>query len=597
MELAAELSPRVTGERIGRYEVIRRIAVGGMAEIFLARSTGIEGFEKRVIVKRILPHLAENPDFVAMFLDEARLAATLHHANIAQVYDIGAEDGSYFFALEYIEGKDVRHLRIQLARRQLELPHQHAIAIVLGVAAGLHAAHERRGHDGRPLNMVHRDVSPSNVIVTFDGGVKLIDFGIAKAAQRQTHTRTGVLKGKSAYMSPEQWLGEPVDRRSDVFALGILLYELTTGERLFKKGAEYEIMRQFIKGKTALTGRFPPYFPVELERIVARALSRHPGDRYPSAQAFYQDLERFALDERLQTSPFGLADWLRTVFPDDAFPADARPAPFIGPDSGPAVQRAPTPTPTPTPTGPRARTLRGGVEVSTAELTSGELESSDADISVPEITLGTVHVCDGVDVKFTERAEIAGSGRAGSETTTITLPRTRVDVPATRVDVPPTRIYQLPSELRRSGRSWLHAAVVTAAVAVAGGAAWWALGGRGPIPSPEGDAPATLALEPTGLPMLLARDSATALGPIDADIPDAVASTDWRAEAPKRIARPRPKPAAPSTDTSATTADAATSAATTPTTASPADAKPIDAPPPAPKPESVAPPPGTAATP
>ena len=212
---ATSSEPLMPGMQIGRYELIRPLAVGGMAEIFLARATGIEGFEKLVVIKRILPHLAGSDEFVSMFLDEARLAASLHHANVAQVYDIGNDDGSYFFAMEYIEGKDVRHIRKQLHRTGGRLPLEHTIGIVLAVAAGLHAAHDKRGRDGRPLNIVHRDVSPSNIIVTFDGGVKLIDFGIAKAAQRQTHTRTGVLKGKSAYMSPEQWTDLPLSRSEE----------------------------------------------------------------------------------------------------------------------------------------------------------------------------------------------------------------------------------------------------------------------------------------------------------------------------------------------------------------------------------------------
>ncbi|RMH38715.1 MAG: serine/threonine protein kinase, partial [Deltaproteobacteria bacterium] len=532
MDIAAAGSTDAEGpERIGRYEVIRRMAVGGMAEIFLARATGIEGFEKRVVVKRILPHLADSPEFVSMFLDEARLAATLHHANIAQVYDIGIDGDSYFFAMEYIEGKDVRHVRKRLRRRGESLPLPHALHIALGVAAGLHAAHERRGHDGRPLHIVHRDVSPSNVLVTFDGGVKLIDFGIAKAAQRTTHTRTGVLKGKSAYMSPEQWLGEPVDRRSDVFALGILLYELTVGHRLFKKGAEYEVMRAFVKGRSPLAHAFPDGYPAQLERIVRRALARFPEERYPTAAAMHADLERFAYDERLHVSPFALGEFLQRLFPDEGPMADgARPQSVLAPDSGPVIQRRRPISPAPE---PRAHTLRGTGEVSSAELTCGEFEIvegtefralSPFDMSADDVALGPVHVADGGDWSALEQpaGEITTPARPGSESSTMaTLPRTRVDVPATRVGpqpepdgVPATRVGPRPEThdvpaprvlaARPPSRARRVAVALVAAAAIAGG--WWTLDqvarrrAAAPVARPDATAPAGDATARTGAP-------------------------------------------------------------------------------------------------
>ena len=194
-----------------------------MAEIYLAKARGIEGFEKLVVLKRILPQHADSEDFIRMFLDEARLAATLHHPNIAQTYDIGTEGGSYFFTMEYVHGEDMRNILKTCARTRKGLPLDHSITMVLGTAAGLHHAHEKLASDGSPLNIVHRDVSPSNVLVTYDGAVKVVDFGIAKAATHRAESRVGSLKGKIAYMSPEQCRGEKLDRRSDVFAIGILL--------------------------------------------------------------------------------------------------------------------------------------------------------------------------------------------------------------------------------------------------------------------------------------------------------------------------------------------------------------------------------------
>ena len=212
--------------RLGRYEILRPLARGGMAELFLARATGIQGFEKLVVVKRILPEMARDTDYVEMFLEEARLAAGLHHSNIVQVYDIGEDEAAPFFAMEYLHGEDVRTLLRAAALRRARVPVEHALSIAIGVAAGLHHAHEKRDPDGRPLGIVHRDVSPHNVAVTFDGGVKLLDFGVAKTRRRASATRHGTLKGKLGYMSPEQCRGDELDRRSDVFAVAILLWEL-----------------------------------------------------------------------------------------------------------------------------------------------------------------------------------------------------------------------------------------------------------------------------------------------------------------------------------------------------------------------------------
>ena len=195
-----------------------------MAEIFLARIRKMTGFQKMVVIKRILPQLAQNTEFVEMFLDEARIAATLEHPSIVQTYDVGVLDENFFIAMEYLHGEDVRSVMRMLRNRNLKLPIEVALHIVISACAGLHYAHEKVGFDGHPLEIVHRDVSPQNIIVTYEGGVKLLDFGIAKASNRLRETRFGTLKGKVPYMSPEQCRGEPLDRRSDIFSLGIMLY-------------------------------------------------------------------------------------------------------------------------------------------------------------------------------------------------------------------------------------------------------------------------------------------------------------------------------------------------------------------------------------
>ena len=217
---------------MGDYVVLKRVAIGGMAEIFLARREGMGGFDRLVVLKRILPEYAHDPEFVRMFLNEARIAATLHHSNIVQVHGIGEEHGQVFFAMEFLHGEDLS--RVLSRANQIGRPPQldGVLTIASAVCAGLHYAHERTGPDGTSLGIVHRDVSPHNVFVTYDGSIKLLDFGIAKASTSFGKTRTGVLKGKVAYMSPEQAYSQPVDRRSDIFCMGILLWELTTGRRL-----------------------------------------------------------------------------------------------------------------------------------------------------------------------------------------------------------------------------------------------------------------------------------------------------------------------------------------------------------------------------
>jgi serine/threonine-protein kinase len=304
------------GTRVGRYELVRRLAVGGMAELYLARQPGIGGFQKLVALKRILPQFAVSSDFVAMFLDEARLAATIHHANVAQVYDLGRDEHGLYFTMEYVHGEDVRAIVNAAIRREGEVPLSVAIAIAAGAAAGLHAAHELCDDHGTLVGLVHRDVSPSNVLVSYGGCVKLIDFGVAKAAGRQQETRAGTLKGKIAYMSPEQCAGRPVDRRSDVFALGVILFEMTTGTRLFTTdGGDYALIKKIVEEDAPLPSSRREAYPLELEGIVMRALRRDPAERYPSAQAMQLDLERFARRCGYSTSMTELGAYVRGLFP------------------------------------------------------------------------------------------------------------------------------------------------------------------------------------------------------------------------------------------------------------------------------------------
>ena len=285
-----------------------------MAQLLLAKSSGIEGFERYVVVKRIHPERAREDHVVNMFLDEARLAASLHHTNIVQVYDIGQERGEYFFAMDYIHGEDVRRILTVLSQRNETLPIEHIITIVMSAAAALHYAHQAQGTDRKPLYIVHRDVSPANIIVGYDGNVKVVDFGIAKAALRSSETQSGTLKGKIAYMSPEQCMGETIDRRSDVFALGIVLYELLTVRRLFKGTSDFLTMSAIVAGNVPKPSEHRPDVPPELEAICLKALAHIPSERYQTAEAMRSDLEQFAADRSLRTSTAKLAEWMANLF-------------------------------------------------------------------------------------------------------------------------------------------------------------------------------------------------------------------------------------------------------------------------------------------
>jgi serine/threonine protein kinase len=276
----------------GRYLLLDKIATGGMAEIFRAKSLGAEGFEKVVVIKRILPHYCEDDGFVTMFQDEARVAAHLNHANIVQIFDFDTVDGLQYIAMEYVEGHDLKRIFDTAVARGLLPTPQQAAFVAMEAARGLDYAH-KRSKDGVSLGIVHRDVSPHNILVSNTGEVKVADFGIAKAASRSTKTRAGTIKGKCAYMSPEQARGLALDGRSDLFALGIVLWELLTGKRLFAGDSDFEILSKVLQEPIASPTQLAPHIPAELEAIVLRALARDPAERHRDAGQFAQDLARW----------------------------------------------------------------------------------------------------------------------------------------------------------------------------------------------------------------------------------------------------------------------------------------------------------------
>jgi serine/threonine protein kinase len=306
----------------GRFRLLRLLAVGGMGELYLAtaRDTEIEGLEHLVVMKRILPAYATDRDVVTMFLTEARIAARLDHPNVVQVYDMGRAGGSLYFTMEYLHGVDLGRLFDATQRRGAMFPLGHAITIILGVCAGLHFAHEMRRIDGRPMGIVHRDVSPGNVFITFDGEIKLVDFGIAKVLSSTHTTQTGMRKGKVAYMSPEQVRGQAVDRRSDIFAIGILLYEMVTLSHLFDGENEYAIMGQIAAGEVPPPSTRHAGIAPELERIILRALALDPDDRHATALELAEDLARFAREYDVRVSTLALKQTLKRLIGDAEYP-------------------------------------------------------------------------------------------------------------------------------------------------------------------------------------------------------------------------------------------------------------------------------------
>ncbi len=299
----------------GKYHLLRKLAEGGMAEVFLARQDGAS--DRVLVIKRILPHLNELPEFVRMFINEARIAARLHHPNVAQIFDLGRVGHSHFMAMEYVHGEDLA----QIAKRSDKLgrgaiPLGNLVRIGADLCAGLGYAHAARDQAGRPLGIVHRDVSPQNVLATFEGTVKVIDFGIAKATAEASETRAGFMKGKYAYMSPEQCKGEPVNAQSDVYSIGIMLWEFASWRRLFKRDADFLTMRAVVEDEVPPASAFRREVPRELDAILWKALARDRRQRYASCLELAADLEDVGRRMRWDISAAGSSRLMCELFAD-----------------------------------------------------------------------------------------------------------------------------------------------------------------------------------------------------------------------------------------------------------------------------------------
>ncbi|MCA9560875.1 MAG: serine/threonine protein kinase, partial [Myxococcales bacterium] len=282
---------KIQPRQFGKYLLLDRIGVGGMAEIWRGRQFGAAGFQKQLVIKKILQHLADNDEFVRMFIDEAKIAVSLQHANVVQIFDLGAVHKEYFIAMEYVLGKDLLNLLIRCTHLRIRVPHKLAVFIIAETLKGLEAAHHAVDSRGNPLHIVHRDVSPSNVLISYEGEVKIGDFGVAKASRREAATRSGTMKGKLGYMSPEQVTGKEIDHRADLFGAGIMFYEMLAMNRLFHGKTELEtLMLVRDCDVDAAIDKLPDGIAPSLIEILRKALDRDRDKRFQSASEFLDAL-------------------------------------------------------------------------------------------------------------------------------------------------------------------------------------------------------------------------------------------------------------------------------------------------------------------
>lgn len=317
----------------GKYRVVRDLNKGGMAQVFLAVLDGPDGFAKTFVIKRILPEYARDPSFAQMFVNEAKVAAMMSHPNIVQVFEFSKEQGEYFLSMEYVSGASLDRL-VRVARKVGVSPGPRvAVEVGIAVANALHYAHTFTRPDGTPLNIVHRDISPDNILLSREGVAKLADFGVVKSDLNTQVTTAGVVKGKWAYMSPQQVASLPVDHRSDLFSLGVILYEVCTGRRLFKGDTLAATVTAVMKAEVPPPSKSIPDFPPRLERILLRSLAREPKDRYQSAADLAADLEAFRASQSWTAGGRHLASLVNTLFPRDG----SEPGAWVPPAGGPSV--------------------------------------------------------------------------------------------------------------------------------------------------------------------------------------------------------------------------------------------------------------------
>ncbi|CAM2065122.1 Protein kinase [Sulfidibacter corallicola] len=299
------------------YQLLKKIASGGMAEVWKAKLIGEKGFEKIVAIKKILPHLSDNDEFISMFIDEARVAANLTHPNIAQIYELGKMEDSFFIAMEYVAGHNLRMVLNQLHALKVTFVPEIVVFIGMKLCNALHYAHHKKGYDNQELQIVHRDVSPQNILISTEGEIKLVDFGIAKASIKATQTVAGSLKGKLLYMSPEQAEGKNLDGRSDIFSLGSVLYEALTGKKLFAGDSELSILKNVRQAKFAAPREINPHIPEKLENIILKALSKDLHSRFDSSKSLENDFKNYLKEEKIHINESDVADYIRLIYEKD----------------------------------------------------------------------------------------------------------------------------------------------------------------------------------------------------------------------------------------------------------------------------------------
>lgn len=309
----ADLGPT----RFGKYLLMEKLAVGGMAQLYRAKITGVQGFEKLIAVKTILPHLANEKELLTSFIDEAKLAALLHHQNIVQIYDFGPVEGSYFIAMEYLFGKDLRHIFSKSQEKASPVSNELALYIISRVCSGLDYAHNLKDYQGKSLNIIHRDISPQNIFITYEGEVKIVDFGIAKAASQSTITQFGMIKGKISYMSPEQASGQPIDHRSDLFSTGILLYEMVTHKRMFTGADTLQILAKVSKAEFEPPEVACSGLPPKIYQIINKSLTKDRDQRYQSCGEMLADIEECMAALSLRPSARSLSQYMKELFKEE----------------------------------------------------------------------------------------------------------------------------------------------------------------------------------------------------------------------------------------------------------------------------------------
>lgn len=299
-----------------RYRPIERLAAGGMAEVYRAESAGLEGFKKKVAIKRVLPHLSEKKRFIQMFLDEARLGAHLSHSNCVQVFDVGVGDNAYFIVMEYVDGADLKAIIEWLRKQGRPFPAAYAVYITIKICEGLAYAHDLKDEAGKPLHIVHRDLSPPNVLITKFGEIKIVDFGLAKASTQLEKSEPGIIKGKFSYLSPEAAMGQEVDLRTDIFAAGIILWELLAARKLFQGETDFETVKQVQRAEIPSVSKINPSVDAKLEAIIAKGLARDPKQRFQSGKDFALALNEWLFANNKVVSAFEIAELVQNVVKD-----------------------------------------------------------------------------------------------------------------------------------------------------------------------------------------------------------------------------------------------------------------------------------------